>query len=81
MQLRGAPVVALIETLEGDGKGFAKMGAGLKLIPSLLEFVGIHASVLLEQDLVPDTIVSSTARRARETALAVAEASQFPDEV
>lgn len=36
---------------------------------------------LLEQDLVPDTIVSSTARRARETALAVAEASQFPDEV
>lgn len=36
---------------------------------------------LLEQDLVPDTILSSTARRARETALAVAAAAEFPDDV
>jgi phosphohistidine phosphatase len=37
--------------------------------------------LLLEKDLVPDTILSSTARRARETALAVATAARFPDEV
>ena len=36
---------------------------------------------LLEQGLVPDAILSSTARRARETALAVAAATGFPDEV
>ena len=37
--------------------------------------------LLREQGLVPETIVSSTARRARETALAVAAAAGFPDEV
>jgi phosphohistidine phosphatase len=33
------------------------------------------------QGLVPDTILSSTARRARDTALAVAAAASFPEEV
>jgi phosphohistidine phosphatase len=37
--------------------------------------------LIREQDLVPDTILSSTARRARDTALAVATAAGFPDEV
>jgi phosphohistidine phosphatase len=37
--------------------------------------------LIREQGLVPDTILSSTARRARETALAVAEAAGFPDDV
>jgi phosphohistidine phosphatase len=39
------------------------------------------AELIREQGLVPDAILSSTARRARETALAVAEAAGFPDEV
>jgi phosphohistidine phosphatase len=37
--------------------------------------------LIREQDLVPDVILSSTAVRARETALAVAAATGFPDEV
>jgi phosphohistidine phosphatase len=37
--------------------------------------------LIKENGLVPEAIVSSTARRARETALAVAEATGFPDEV
>jgi phosphohistidine phosphatase len=37
--------------------------------------------LIRNQDLVPDTILSSTACRARETALAVAVATGFPDEV
>jgi phosphohistidine phosphatase len=37
--------------------------------------------LLKSEDLVPDTILSSTARRARDTALAVAAAAGFPDEV
>jgi phosphohistidine phosphatase len=37
-------------------------------------------NLIREQGLVPDTILSSTARRARDTALAVAEAAGFPDE-
>ena len=37
--------------------------------------------LLREQGLVPEAIVSSTARRARETALAVAAATGFPDDV
>lgn len=37
--------------------------------------------VLLDLHLVPDAILSSTARRARDTALAVAGTSEFPDEV
>ena len=36
---------------------------------------------LVELQLLPDTILSSTARRARETALAVAEAAEFPEEI
>ena len=36
---------------------------------------------LKEQELVPDTILSSTARRARDTAMAVAASSEFPEEV
>jgi len=47
---------------------------GLRDAPRVGEF-------LLEQGLVPDTILSSTARRARETALAVAAAAGFPDDV
>ena len=38
-------------------------------------------ALLREQGLVPETILSSTARRARDTALAVASAAGFPDEV
>ena len=38
-------------------------------------------NLIREQGLVPDTILSSTARRARDTALAVAAAAGFPDEV
>jgi phosphohistidine phosphatase len=38
-------------------------------------------ALIREQGLVPDTILSSTARRARETALAVAAEIGFPDEV
>ena len=38
-------------------------------------------ALLREQGLVPETILSSTARRARDTAFAVAEAAGFPDEV
>jgi phosphohistidine phosphatase len=37
--------------------------------------------LIREQGLVPDTILSSTARRARDTALAVAAAAGFPDDV
>lgn len=37
--------------------------------------------LIREQNLVPDVILSSTARRARETALAVAAATGFPEEV
>jgi phosphohistidine phosphatase len=37
--------------------------------------------LIRKRDLVPDTILSSTARRARDTALAVAAAAGFPDEV
>jgi phosphohistidine phosphatase len=37
--------------------------------------------LIREQDLVPDVILSSTARRARDTALAVATAAGFPEEV
>jgi phosphohistidine phosphatase len=37
--------------------------------------------LIREQGLLPDTILSSTARRARDTALAVAEAAGFPEEV
>jgi len=37
--------------------------------------------LIREQGLVPDTILCSTARRARDTALAVAAAAGFPDEV
>ena len=47
---------------------------GLRDAPRVGEF-------LLEQGLVPDTILSSTARRARETALALATAAGFPDDV
>jgi phosphohistidine phosphatase len=38
-------------------------------------------NLIREQGLVPDAILSSTARRARETALAVAAAAGFPEEV
>jgi phosphohistidine phosphatase len=38
-------------------------------------------TLIREQGLVPDTILSSTARRARDTALAVAAEAGFPDEV
>ena len=37
--------------------------------------------LLRERGLVPEAIVSSTARRARETALAVAASTGFPDDV
>lgn len=37
--------------------------------------------LLRDQGLVPEAILSSTARRARETALAVAAATGFPDDV
>ena len=37
--------------------------------------------LIREQGLVPDVILSSTARRARDTALAVATAAGFPEEV
>jgi phosphohistidine phosphatase len=37
--------------------------------------------LIREQGLVPEAIVSSTARRARETALAVASSAGFPHEV
>jgi len=37
--------------------------------------------LIREQGLVPDTILSSTARRAQDTALAVAAAAGFPGEV
>ena len=37
--------------------------------------------LIREQGLVPDTILCSTARRARDTALAIATAAGFPDEV
>ena len=38
-------------------------------------------ALIRKQGLVPETILSSTARRARDTALAAAEAAGFPDEV
>jgi len=38
-------------------------------------------SLLLEQDLVPDIILSSPARRARKTAQAVSDASSYPGEI
>lgn len=38
-------------------------------------------ALIREQGLVPETVLSSTARRARDTALAVAAAAGFPDEV
>ena len=41
----------------------------------------LMGDLIREQGLVPDTILSSTARRARDTALAVANAAGFPDEV
>ena len=37
--------------------------------------------LIRERGLVPDVILSSTARRARQTALVVAETAGFPDEV
>jgi phosphohistidine phosphatase len=38
-------------------------------------------ALIRERGLVPDTVLSSTARRARDTALAVATEAGFPDEV
>lgn len=38
-------------------------------------------ALIREQGLLPETILSSTARRARDTALTVAAAAGFPDEV
>ena len=37
--------------------------------------------LILEQQLTPDTIISSTAQRARETVEAVASSCQFPGEI
>jgi len=50
---RGAELAALIETLEGEGRTMDKIKAGVKLIPTLLEFVGQRAAVLLEHDQHP----------------------------
>lgn len=51
--LRAAPLADILSTLDGKGPSLAKIKAGVKLIPSLLEYVGRRGAVLLEHDVHP----------------------------
>ena len=50
---RAAPLVDILTTLDASGRPLAKMQAGLKLVPSLLEYIGQRGEVLLEHDMHP----------------------------
>ncbi len=53
LRVQSIDLALVLETLEGDANALDKIRAGLKLVPSLLEFVGQRAAVLLKHDLHP----------------------------
>ena len=50
---RAAPLNDILTTLDGNGQPLVKVRAGLKLFPSLIEYVGQRGTVLLEHDVHP----------------------------
>jgi len=50
---RGAPLESFLRTLDDPSDTVAKVRAGLKLVPALIEYLGDHHRILLEHDLGP----------------------------
>ena len=50
---RSEDMAAIIATLDGEAGKLEKIRAGMKLIPHLVQYIGLRAAVLLEQDMHP----------------------------